>query len=85
MLLEPDQRIHTEADERVRLGVLSGQPNSVVLVAEDNHILIGHVEAASGTFRRNQRNGPVPPILNALGTSGPPLRAAILDRYRKAS
>jgi hypothetical protein len=29
--------------------------------------------------------GPVPPILNALGTSAPSLRTAVLDRYRQAS
>jgi hypothetical protein len=29
--------------------------------------------------------GPVPPILSALGTSGPDLSTAILDRYRSAS
>jgi hypothetical protein len=28
--------------------------------------------------------GPVPPILAALGASAPVLRAAVLDRYRKA-
>jgi hypothetical protein len=30
-------------------------------------------------------DGPVPPILSALGVSAPALRAAILDRYRQAS
>ena len=55
MLLEPDERADSDADERARLAVLSGQPNSVVLVAEDHGALIGYVEASGGTFRRNQR------------------------------
>jgi len=31
------------------------------------------------------KDGAVPPILSALGASPATLRAAILDRYRKAS
>jgi len=30
-------------------------------------------------------DGAVPPILSALGSSGPRLRAEILNRYRQAS
>jgi ATP-dependent Clp protease ATP-binding subunit ClpA len=48
---------------------------------QDQHIGVGHV--ALGLIRTN--GGLVPTILLALGTSGPALRTAILDRYRKAS
>ncbi|MGE5134922.1 MAG: Clp protease N-terminal domain-containing protein [Gemmatimonadota bacterium] len=44
---------------------------------------IGTEHIALGLLRVN--NGLVPPILAAIGTSGPVLRAAILGRCRKAS
>jgi Clp amino terminal domain, pathogenicity island component len=47
----------------------------------DQHIGIEHV--ALGLLET--KSGLVPPVLLALGASGPALRAAILDRYRKAS
>ncbi|MEU4675074.1 Clp protease N-terminal domain-containing protein [Amycolatopsis sp. NPDC023774] len=47
----------------------------------DSHIGVEHV--ALGLTRMD--GGPVAPILLALGTSGPALRAAIHDRYRQAS
>ena len=37
------------AGERIRLSVLSGEPNSIVLVAEDGQALIGYVEASGQT------------------------------------
>ena len=49
--------------------------------AHDNHIGVEHV--ALGLIGMN--SGMVPPVLSALGVSAAPLRAAILDRYRKAS
>jgi ATP-dependent Clp protease ATP-binding subunit ClpA len=51
------------------------------LARHARHIGVEHIALSLLTVS----NGPMPPILNALGTSGPPLRAAILDRYRKAS
>jgi Clp amino terminal domain, pathogenicity island component len=47
----------------------------------DQHIGVEHL--ALGLLAMN--SGLVPPILSALGTSEPALRAAILDRYRQAS
>ncbi|HKS44974.1 MAG TPA: Clp protease N-terminal domain-containing protein [Amycolatopsis sp.] len=47
----------------------------------DQHIGVEHV--ALGVITMN--GGLVAPILLALGASGPALRAAILDRYRRAS
>jgi Clp amino terminal domain, pathogenicity island component len=51
------------------------------LARHDGHIGIEHV--ALSLLAVN--TGPVPPILNALGTSAPSLRTAVLDRYRQAS
>jgi len=48
---------------------------------QDSHIGVEHVALALTVIK----NGLVPPILSAAGTSGPALRAAILDRYRQAS
>ena len=47
----------------------------------DNYIGAQHIALAL----LGMNSGAVPPILSALGLSAPPLRAAILDRYRKAS
>jgi len=47
----------------------------------DNHIGIEHLTLALV----GMKDGAVPPILSALGASQAALRAAILDRYRKAS
>jgi Clp amino terminal domain, pathogenicity island component len=47
----------------------------------DQHIGVEHVALAL----IGMTSGLVPPILLALGSSGPALRAAILDRYRQAS
>ena len=47
----------------------------------DQHIGVEHL--ALGLIRMD--GGLVPQILQALGASGPALRAAILDRYRQAS
>ena len=48
---------------------------------QDSHIGVEHVALALTVIK----NGLVPPILSAAGTSAPALRAAILDRYRQAS
>jgi ATP-dependent Clp protease ATP-binding subunit ClpA len=47
----------------------------------DNYIGVEHLTLALA----GMKDGTVPPILSALGTSQAALRAAILDRYRKAS
>ena len=47
----------------------------------DNYIGVQHIALAL----LGMPDGAVPAILSALGLSGAPLRAAILDRYRKAS
>jgi ATP-dependent Clp protease ATP-binding subunit ClpA len=47
----------------------------------DNYIGVEHLTLALV----GMKDGAVPPILSALGTSQATLRAAILDRYRKAS
>jgi ATP-dependent Clp protease ATP-binding subunit ClpA len=47
----------------------------------DNHIGVEHLTLALV----GMKDGAVPPILSALGASQAALRAAILDRYRKAS
>jgi hypothetical protein len=47
----------------------------------DNYIGIEHLTLALV----GMKDGAVPPILSALGASQATLRAAILDRYRKAS
>jgi len=47
----------------------------------DQHIGVEHL--ALGLI--GVSGGLVPPILLALDSSGPALRTAILDRYRKAS
>jgi len=47
----------------------------------DNYIGLEHLTLALV----GMRDGAVPPILSALGASQATLRAAILDRYRKAS
>jgi ATP-dependent Clp protease ATP-binding subunit ClpA len=47
----------------------------------DNYIGVEHLMLA--LVGRN--DGAVPPILSALGTTQATLRAAILDRYRRAS
>jgi ATP-dependent Clp protease ATP-binding subunit ClpA len=47
----------------------------------DDYIGVEHLTLALV----GMKDGAVPPILSALGTSQPALRAAILDRYRKAS
>ena len=51
------------------------------LTAGDNYIGAQHIALAL----LGMDNGAVPAILSALGLSAVPLRAAILDRYRKAS
>jgi hypothetical protein len=51
------------------------------LALGDNYIGAQHIALAL----LGMSNGAVPPILSALGLSAAPLRAAILDRYRKAS
>lgn len=51
------------------------------LALGDNYIGAQHVALAL----LGMNSGAVPPILSALGLSAAPLRAAILDRYRKAS
>ncbi len=48
---------------------------------QDNYIGVEHLTLALV----GMSDGAVPPILSALGTSQATLRAAILDRYRKAS
>jgi len=48
---------------------------------DDPRIGVEHIALALTTIK----NGLVPPILGAAGTSAPALRAAILDRYRQAS
>lgn len=48
---------------------------------DDTHIGVEHIALALTTIA----SGLVPPILSAAGTSAPALRAAILDRYRRAS
>jgi hypothetical protein len=53
MLLEPDERISGEAEERARLADLKRRTNSVALVAEDSGALVGYVEVSGGEFRRN--------------------------------
>jgi hypothetical protein len=47
----------------------------------DQQVGVEHIALAL-TFIKN---GLVPPILSAAGTSAPALRTAILDRYRQAS
>ena len=47
----------------------------------DPQVGVEHVTLALTAIK----NGLVPPILSAAGTSAPTLRAAILDRYRQAS
>jgi ATP-dependent Clp protease ATP-binding subunit ClpA len=51
------------------------------LALGDNYIGAQHIALAL----LGMNSGAVPPILSALGLSAAPLRAAILDRYRKAS
>jgi GNAT superfamily N-acetyltransferase len=53
MLLERDERTTTELDERTHLEEVAARTNSVVLVADDRHELIGYVGATGGVFRRN--------------------------------
>jgi hypothetical protein len=48
---------------------------------DDNYIGLQHLALALLAMR----DGMVPAILSALGASPPSLRAAILNRYRKAS
>ena len=56
-------------------------PSSRPQARHDSYIGVEHV--ALGLIAMN--SGLLPPILSALGTSAPALRAAILDRYRQAS
>jgi ATP-dependent Clp protease ATP-binding subunit ClpC len=51
------------------------------LALGDNYIGVQHIALALLSMDR----GAVPVIVSALGLSDAPLRAAILDRYRKAS
>jgi hypothetical protein len=51
------------------------------LARHDRHLGVEHIALSLITVN----NGPVPPILNALGISAPTVQAAILDRYRQAS
>jgi ATP-dependent Clp protease ATP-binding subunit ClpA len=51
------------------------------LALNDPQVGVEHVTLALTAIK----NGLVPPILSAAGTSAPTLRAAILDRYRQAS
>jgi ATP-dependent Clp protease ATP-binding subunit ClpA len=51
------------------------------LALNDPQVGVEHIALAL-TFIKN---GLVPPILSAAGTSAPALRTAILDRYRQAS
>jgi hypothetical protein len=51
------------------------------LALGDNYIGAQHIALAL----LGMNSGAVPPILSALGLSAAPLRAAILDRCRKAS
>jgi ATP-dependent Clp protease ATP-binding subunit ClpA len=50
------------------------------LALKDNYIGVQHLALALLAMK----DGAVPEILSAIGTSSAPLRAAILDRYRKA-
>jgi ATP-dependent Clp protease ATP-binding subunit ClpA len=51
------------------------------LARHDRHVGVEHLALSLITVN----NGPVPPILSALGTSAPTVQAAILDCYRQAS
>jgi len=52
-----------------------------VQIRHDAHLGAEHIALALTWVD----SGPVPPILSALGAPAPALRAAILDRYRRAS
>jgi RimJ/RimL family protein N-acetyltransferase len=54
MLLEPGERQETVTDEARRLQAIAQEANSIVLVAEQDGLLLGYVEALGGRFRRNR-------------------------------
>jgi ATP-dependent Clp protease ATP-binding subunit ClpA len=75
----PARRGHIPFTPRAKKSLERSLREAVVL--GDNYIGVQHIALAL----LSMDDGTVPVLLSALGLSAPPLRAAILDRYRKAS
>ena len=75
----PSQGGHIPFTPRAKKSLELSLREAVAL--KDNYIGVQHLTLALLAMK----DGMVPVILSALGVPAPPLRAAILDRYRKAS
>ena len=53
MLLEPGERVASDADMAEELRSIAERPSGVVLLADDDGDVVGYVEARGGNFRRN--------------------------------
>ncbi len=79
ILARPAPRGHIPFTPRAKKSLALALREAVTL--KDNYIGVQHIALALLTMN----DGMVPVILSALGASNTSLRAAILDRYRKAS
>jgi Clp amino terminal domain, pathogenicity island component len=79
ILARPAPRGHIPFTPRAKKSLALALREAVAL--KDNYIGVQHITLALLTMN----DGMVPVILSALGASNASLRAAILDRYRKAS
>lgn len=79
ILARPAPRGHIPFTPRAKKSLEHALREAVTL--KDNYIGVQHIALALLTMN----DGMVPVILSALGASNTSLRAAILDRYRKAS
>lgn len=54
MLFEPNERQSSIEQERQKINNLLKKDNSTILVAEDNHALVGYLISIGGTVNRNK-------------------------------
>jgi RimJ/RimL family protein N-acetyltransferase len=87
LMLEPDERTTTVAQERAGIAAVLAAPNSTILVAVDGDQLVGYVEATGGIFRRNAHTACLVAAITRTHTGqglGTRLFAALLDWARSA-
>ena len=59
MLLEPDERVASDAEMAEELRSIVERPSGIVLLADDDGDVVGYVEARGGHFRRNAHRATV--------------------------
>ena len=56
MMLEPDERLTTAAEQRELINRLLLRDNQIILVAETDNRLVGYLAALGGEYRRNRHS-----------------------------